>query len=322
MRIVYINNDGAAMLIHEQLVSRDLPALTVHLPGHSWANIERLHRRIARACGHGWHLAARRLSEEMAEAIRRCHRDLETALRTAEAHSTPRILPTPSEIYRDILALDAEFDEVEIDFDAHELCVTTDAVVLSDIDLGRFDIRLDWRRLGESRPYRVVARDPNPSATKSDVPHPHVQDETLCEGDGRPAIRAALTHCRLFDFMLLVSQVLHTYARGSAYVEMDDWTGISCNDCGTIVSPNDSYCCQRCGNDLCDDCHQSCAACEESHCSGCLSCCPVCEENFCRDCMGVCPWRRYADNSVAGLQLSGDRDAWLGTGKRRTGSAR
>ncbi len=225
----------------------------------------------------------------MAEAIRRCHRDLETALRTVEAQSTPRVLPTPSEIYRDILAFHAEFDEVEIGFDAHELCVTTDAIVLSDIDLGRFDIRLDWQRMGGPHPYRVVARDPNPSAAKSDVPHPHVQDETLCEGEGRAAIQAALAQCRLYDFMLLVSQVLHTYARGSAYVEMDNWSGVTCDDCGTVISPDDSYCCQRCGSELCDDCRQLCAACEESHCSGCLSSCPECEMDFCRGCMDVCP---------------------------------
>ena len=141
----------------------------------------------------------------------------------------------------------------------------------------------------DHQPYRVVARDPNPAARNDSVTHPHVQDEMLCEGDGRSAIRAALAQGRIFDFFLLVSQVLHTYARGSAYVEMDDWSGVSCSDCGTTMSPDDSYCCQRCGSELCGDCRRSCAGCEESHCSGCLSQCPECEMDFCRGCLEVCP---------------------------------
>jgi hypothetical protein len=279
----------AAALIHEQLTNRNLPASAVHLPRYSWAAIERLQRQVSGASGRGWHLAARRLREQMADAIRRCHMELETALRTVESHIAPRLLSTSSEIYRDILALYAEFDEVEIDFGSHEIRVTTDAIVFSEIDLGRFDICFDWQRLGESQPYRVVARDSNPASQNQGVTHPHVQDEALCEGDGRAAIQTALAQGRLYDFILMVSQVLHTYARGSAYVEMDNWNGITCSDCGTTMSSDDSYSCQRCGCELCDECRQSCAACEESYCSACLSCCPECELDFCRGCMEVCP---------------------------------
>ena len=110
--------------------------------------------------------------------------------------------------------------------------------------------------------------------------NPYVMFESLDE---------LVAQYRIYDLMLLISQVLHTYARGSAYVELDAWTGISCKDCGITMSPDDSYGCQRCGSELCDDCRHSCAACEESHCSGCLSCCPECEMEFCRGCMEVCP---------------------------------
>jgi len=279
----------AAVLIREQLAKRNLPASIVHLSGYSWATIERLQHQIARASGRGWHRAARRLSQEMADALRRYHQDLEMALRTVEAHNVPRISSTPAEIYRDIQALQTEFDEVEIDIANQTISVTTDTIEFEGIDLGQFEIRLDWHRLGSSLAYRLVARDPNPAATNSEVTHPHVQDETLCEGEGHCAIQAALAQGRIYDFMLLVSQVLHTYARGSAYVEMHDWTGVTCSDCGTMMSPDDSYSCQRCGCELCDDCHRLCAACEECYCSGCLSCCPECEMDFCRGCLDECP---------------------------------
>jgi hypothetical protein len=212
----------AAVLIHEHLANRSLSTSAVHLPEYAWTTIRRLQGQITRAAGRGWHGAARRLGEQMADAIRRFQLDLEAALRTVDAHAASSIVPTPSEIHQDILALQREFDEVEIDLAGHELSVTTDAIVLGGIELGPFDIRLDWQRLGDSRPYRVVVRDPNPAAHNDEVTHPHVQGETLCEGDGRPAIQAALAQCRIYDLILLVSQVLYTYARGSAYVELDN----------------------------------------------------------------------------------------------------
>jgi len=118
--------------------------------------------------------------------------------------------------------LPEEFEEVSIDLDEHALSVTTDCIVLEYMSFGRFEIRLDWRRLGDAQPYRVVALDSNPAAKSEDITHSHVQDEQACEGEGRAAIRAALAECRLYDFYLLVSQLLHTYGRGSAYVELDD----------------------------------------------------------------------------------------------------
>ena len=110
--------------------------------------------------------------------------------------------------------------------------------------------------------YRVVALDPHPAARSDDVTHPHVQDEQLCEGEGRSAIRAALAECRLYDFFLLVSQVLHTYGRGSAYVELDDWDGVTCAGLRRLVDAGRLLLCQRCGSELCDDCRQLCAGCE------------------------------------------------------------
>ena len=106
-----------------------------------------------------------------------------------------------------------------------------------DLYFGPFEIRLDWRQLGSATPYRVVALDPHPAAKDTDVTHPHVQEEQLCEGEGRSAVRAALAEGRLYDFFLLVSQLLHTYGRGSAYVELDNWDGIPCDDCNAPVRP-------------------------------------------------------------------------------------
>ena len=85
-----------------------------------------------------------------------------------------------SDIYRDILALDEEFEEVDIDLDEHELSVTTDRIVLEDVHLGAFQIRLDWRQLGDL--VRRIASWPsirNPAARVTTSPIPMSRTSTL-----------------------------------------------------------------------------------------------------------------------------------------------
>lgn len=279
----------AAVLIHAQLVGHSIPDLSRGPSEYSWATAARLRQKIVRANDHGWHLAAGRLHTELVSTLRRCQRELETALRAIEPAVPPLSTPTSPEIYQDLLALGKEFDEVAIDLTGHEICVTTDSIVLEGIELGRFKICLDWHHLGSAPAYRVMALDPNPAGANEEVTHPHVQDETLCEGEGRTSIQAALAQGRLYDLFLLVSQLLHTYGRGSAFVELSAWDGITCDDCGTQVREADRYSCARCENTLCDECSQCCAGCQESHCCGCLSTCPECEREFCRSCLEKCP---------------------------------
>jgi hypothetical protein len=248
----------------------------------------RLRRQIVRAREHGWHLAAGRLMGDFQNTLRRCQNELDIVLRTIEPGLSTERIPSALEIYQDIRALQGEFEHVEIDRAEHELSVTTDPIVLEGIHLGSFQIRLDWQRLGSPQPYRVVALEPNPAATNEGVTHPHVQDEMLCEGDGRAAIRAALTQGRIYDFFLLVSQIVHTYGKGSAYVELDRWEGVCCDDCGTHMREDDRYACSRCGNTLCEECSRCCSGCDESYCCSCLSTCAECDGEFCRSCLTTC----------------------------------
>jgi hypothetical protein len=279
----------AAVLLHERVAgSKGQPQL-ISLPDYSWNHVRQLRRQIALACQRGWHGAVKRLSEELVYVMQNCRRDLDSALYALQDSLPERPLSSASNVYRDILALEDEFEQVDIELGKHELSVTTDRIVLEDLDLGEFQIRLDWHRLDSSSAYRIVALDPHPAAKNEGVTHPHVQDERLCEGEGHPAIRAALAECRVFDFFLLVSQILHTYARGSAYIELDDWSGVSCSDCGATMNRDDSYCCQRCGSELCEDCRQVCTGCDEPYCSGCLSQCAACGHEYCSSCLATCP---------------------------------
>lgn len=288
----------AAMLIHEQLAVQNPPCDSICFPEHPWQSVSRLTRQIGRASRRGWHGAAQRLAEDLASTLEEYRRYADNALQIVKGRPSLDKVAAVADIYCDILALYDEFEEeAKIDFEEHEICVTTDAIVLEDIRFGRFEIRLDWQKLGSSLAYRVVALDPNPAAKSEDITHPHVQDERLCEGEGRTAIRAALTQGRIHEFFLLVSQVLHTYGRGSAYVELDDWDGSPCEDCGQSASQDDRYYCSRCESLLCDSCALSCRGCDETHCSGCLDQCAACGEDFCSACLTDCPvcHKRFCD---------------------------
>jgi hypothetical protein len=278
----------AAILIHGQQTASGQPLDGIYLPDCIWATVHDLLRRITRAREHGWHAAAARLIKDLDYPLNDCQRYVDIAIQRLAEDGRPRKISAPGDIYRDILALYEEFEEVDIDLQKHELSVTTDRIVLEDYYLGHFQIRLNWLRLGHPQPYRVVALDPHPASKSEDITHPHVQDEQLCEGEGRAAIRAAQEECRLFDFFLLVSQVLHTYGRGSAFVELDHWTGVPCDDCGASLDDDDRYYCQHCEATLCSSCSYSCEHCGDSCCSDCISTCAACGVEYCSSCLETC----------------------------------
>jgi hypothetical protein len=115
-----------------------------------------------------------------------------------------------------------------------------------------------------------------------------VQDESLCEGEGRSAIAEALASGRIYEFFLLVNQLLHTYGEGSGYVELRDWFGAPCSDCGESVDAEDRHFCHRCDRGLCESCSLCCDGCDRSFCSGCLQPCAACGHDFCSGCLDSC----------------------------------
>jgi hypothetical protein len=177
---------------------------------------------------------------------------------------------------------------VQVDRSNQTLSVTTEPIILEEIDLGPFEIRLHWDRIGERRPYEVVALEPNPAGESSEITHPHVKGEQLCEGDGRLSIDRALRAGRLLDFFQIVSRILDTYNSGSAYVSLSHWNGSPCADCGDTVCDDDQYTCDRCGDLLCRECLTSCARCEMLCCHSCTNYCRSCEESICSGCQHDC----------------------------------
>ncbi|MEQ8208773.1 MAG: hypothetical protein RH917_02995 [Lacipirellulaceae bacterium] len=263
-----------------------LPAL----PTFQWDLCLRQQRLLHRAQQQGWLLAARV-----------CHRRYQAA-REQMAHSlcpegfADELQPTrPAEhltartAIGELVGLTEEFASVAVDLRRQTISVKTVPIELEEVALGPFEIILDWERLGTNGlSYHVVASQPNPAATDSEVTHPHVSSETLCEGEGQGVINAALKEGRLFDFFLLVQQVLLSYNPDSAYVALDEWQGMRCFDCGGIAAPDDRCDCSACETALCYDCARCCCDCEELQCYECMDSCWACEINCCRHCLRSC----------------------------------
>ena len=192
------------------------------------------------------------------------------------------------DIYRDILALHAEFDDVSWDLRAKTLSVTTTDIVLEGVYLGAFEIRLVFGSLTRSNAYEVIAVDPHPAASDESVTHPHVQDNEPCEGEAGLPIEQALKDGRIAYFYLIVLNLLNTYNSGSPHVALKNWEGVACRDCGANVSEDERFSCEHCGDVLCDGCFVSCPSCDALHCSQCLETCSGCDESACRYCLKPC----------------------------------
>jgi hypothetical protein len=177
---------------------------------------------------------------------------------------------------------------MHIDLREGVLAVTTEPVLLDGVQLGAFDINLEWGRMAARSCYRVVAINPRPAATDSAVVHPHVRAEQLCEGEASSVIRAALASGRLVDFFLIVARTLATYNASSAYVILDAWDGVSCDDCGATVDKDQLACCEHCESDLCLDCAARCSECSVNMCCDCSVKCRACRDTCCPACMVTC----------------------------------
>jgi len=278
----------ASARIRERLLAPGSGEVFVCLPDYHWGQCVETARQLERVLEHGWQAAAKELRRRLTGDIRSLHNALQDLLREIEAPATP-LVASQRDIFEDLLALEDEFDELEVDLKEQTLSVTTDPIVLEQRHLGRFQIILRWANLGDSCPYRVVATDTDCAATSRDeTPHPHVEGDSLCEGEAKVPIRQALKQGRLFDFFTIVRQTLMTYNAGSAYVRLSHWHGVECSDCGCSMNEEERRCCEGCDEHVCGDCTTCCYACDEYRCNQCIETCSLCEESFCKSCLSRC----------------------------------
>lgn len=193
-------------------------------------------------------------------------------------------------VLEDLLALMREFESVRYQGKTRKLVVTTEPVELEGVYLGPFDICLSLKQLSRSSRagYDVVAVDPSPARSASDVTHPHVRNDGLCEGEAHVAIGRALVQGRLVDFFQLVAGVLRNYNDQSPYVPLSDWRHIRCQDCDDLFDPDEGYNCERCDAATCCRCYCTCSECDEVRCSDCSRDCDLCGQGTCEACVHHC----------------------------------
>ena len=250
--------------------------------------LQRLGRMQSLASSRGLQFAATHVRQQLVNKLRSIRESIDQSLATMVCSAEQKFSASMRDIMHDLSALETEFDDVQFVRRRQSLSVTTPPIELEGVSLGRFQIVLELPNLSRSHPYRVIAKDPQPATSCDSTTHPHVQSETLCEGEGQQAIKQALADGRIYDFFQIIHQILQTYNRHSAYIAIGDWFGVECSDCGSSVSEDDSVACTRCGDRTCDQCCCSCEGCDETFCDGCTSSCEGCHANYCNGCISSC----------------------------------
>ncbi|WP_437222690.1 hypothetical protein SH661x_002897 [Planctomicrobium sp. SH661] len=278
----------AAGRMHEDYFTRKTDDSVPEPPEACWQLVQQADRQRRLCRNHHLPNAGRQAEERYLRQLDRLGSRCRDLVAVALAQAPPAEPPSLRSLYEDLLALRAEFEEVGVDLQKRHLTVRTEPIILEGVDLGAFEIRLDYVSLGDHSPYRVVALDPHPAGSDRETTHPHVHASQLCEGEAKLPIRSALQQGRIFDLFLLIRSVLQTYNSGSAYVSLADWEGMSCADCGGTTSPEDTSSCNGCQCELCEDCVRSCSSCSESLCPNCEHCCTGCDESNCSGCLSDC----------------------------------
>lgn len=251
------------------------------------AAMERLRLMLAMAQSRGWPAAANSLRARLLAQAERVQSDCSELRRERRRHPLP---PSLADLMADLRQLHDEFEQVEVQPREGRICAATDAITLEGVPLGMFSIQLCLARFAthlDASAFEIIAEDPNPASGSSDTSHPHVSGASLCAGDATVPIAAALAEGRIADAFCLVSAVLHTYNPASAYVQLSDWEGVTCSDCGRSSHADEVYYCDGCGSEYCESCISSCERCDRSLCLSCL------EEDddgdrICRHCQRIC----------------------------------
>ena len=105
----------AAARIHEWLLRR-VRKPEWCLPAGDWREMTALAGQIEFARRRGWHRAAASRTEDLARAAESCQRRLVTLASDLRNLATSQPLATAADIYRDLLALEEEFEQAIVRF--------------------------------------------------------------------------------------------------------------------------------------------------------------------------------------------------------------
>jgi len=182
----------AAVRIHNHLLGPSRLEHAIRLPQERWDKLQKRTRHLQLALDRGWYAAGQHVLKDLDYTVRLLRRELENLQTGLPTNVRPQRLTEPHEMAADLVALAGDFEQVNIDLEQENVSVVTEPIVLEGVHLGSYRIVLHWNRVGRSHPFEIVSEGASAAESDRDVIHPHVRDQTLCEGDGAAPIRAAL----------------------------------------------------------------------------------------------------------------------------------
>lgn len=243
---------------------------------------------------------------------------LESHLKNGKGRRVKFELPanlTVEQLADDIFKLNNEFTNCKYNYRTKVLSVMTEPISLTydgiTIPFGSFSIRIclssTYTGTGYHmlKPPTVHAGENNRRAVGDGNIHPHVAtSHSVCLGDGEDQVYACLRNGDVHTALVLVDAVLHEYAAGQAFVEMDAWLddmqSCAIDSCNRLTATNDAAArtCPECKSIFCGECAtESLATCDDTGCEKlvcemCATCCSQCQsthlccakEHYCRYC--------------------------------------
>jgi hypothetical protein len=238
----------------------------------------------------------RRIRQRLMDALRVSHIQIQRALNNLEAkvhyddnliNGAIRTRPArtmPRDILDQIGMIHEHFGNVRVE--DQMIVAETGDIVLKGFNFGKFKIRYTfWRDA-----FSVEAVNPVHNPNHHGIVHPHVDGQSLCLGEGRPAHDRARVQGRIFDMFVISDRILHTYQRITAYRSVSSWRPHHhvCEDCG---AEGETHRRCRCNRWLCEGCGTQCVSCHSWVCNRCEpynKTCRECGRVLCGQCQGSC----------------------------------
>ncbi len=133
-------------------------------PDFAWDAVLTWRRHLAFAQSRSWFAAVAECRQELDSALHELVDQANTARQRVREIDKDSHEVRLRDVYDELVALDSEFGDVVWDCRDRTLSVTTESIEIDDMNLGPFKIVLNWGDLSVTRPYQIIALEPNAAA--------------------------------------------------------------------------------------------------------------------------------------------------------------
>jgi len=162
-------------------------------------------------------------------------------------------------ILEELRGLNQEFDDLQVSIDRIQV-TTKSPVIFDSINFGKFRLSINFDYIDviaeAITPIYPVFQHPSLYSCSCDgynlFPHPHIEDDSICLGNGENACDKALYDVRILDAFMIIQSVLNTYSPGTSYCFLEDYNTVICRTCWPDrVSFDNAFRCLGCHEIVC-----------------------------------------------------------------------